>query len=312
MPCQADEHSHCVKNAAAELGFELCGIARVSPADPVDHFSEWLARGYHANMDWLASSKEVRQDILRFLPGARSVVALAKNYHATPGAVSQAGELRVARYAWGRDYHRWMGKRMRRLAAETSALMPESVCRWCVDSGPVMERVWAERAGLGWIGKNGLLLHPEYGSWIFLGVLATTLELTPDEPMPNRCGTCERCLKGCPTGALVHAGVLDARRCLAYHTIENRGEIPEELHAHMRGWVFGCDACQEVCPWNRHTPFTSDRDCQPRPEVLAMDPARLLAMEREEFDLCFAGSPLRRAQCAGMQRNVRLAWRKAP
>lgn len=296
-----------VKAAAAALGFDACAIAAVDgPADPDDHLGTWLGQGYHADMTWMETTRALRQDVRLRLPGARSMVVVARNYY-QPDVPDQPGTGKVARYAWGRDYHKVMKKPLIALAHATEALAPETECYVSVDSGPVMERTWAERAGLGWIGKNGLVLRRDQGSWFLLGSLATTLELAPDPVQLNHCGSCTACLDACPTAAFVAPKVVDARRCIAYHTIENRGEIPSDLAAQFEGWVFGCDICQDVCPWNRFANPTTEasfaaRDGVPRPELSA-----LLAMDEAAFDQHFQGTPVRRAKHAGMQRNARIA-----
>jgi len=304
----AEQAACAVKAAAAKQGFDACGMADAGPVDPDDRFGAWLARGFHADMDWLARTKELRQDARRKLPGARSVVVVARNYYAErPAAPDGAG--RVSRYAWGRDYHRVLRKPLRRLADRISQMGDHVRCYCCVDTGPVMEREWAVRAGVGWPGKNGLVLREDLGSWFFLGVILTTLQLAPDRPAASRCGTCQRCLEACPTGALVAPGVLDARRCISYLTIENRGTIPRAIEARLGDWVFGCDVCQEVCPWNRKARQTSQRDFLPREGQAFLDLDALARMDHAAFDERFAGTPIRRATYHGMLRNAGIVRR---
>ena len=304
----AEQGSHAVKAAAAALGFDACGMAEAGPVDPEDRLGAWLARGFHADMDWLVRTKDLRQDVRRKLPGARSVVVVARNYYAERPAAPE-GTGRVSRYAWGRDYHRVLGKPLRRLADRISQMGDGVRCYCCVDTGPVMEREWAVRAGVGWPGKNGLVLREDLGSWFFLGVIVTTLELAPDPPVASRCGTCQRCVEACPTGAIVEPGVVDARRCISYLTIENRGPIPEEIEPRLGDWVFGCDVCQEVCPWNRKARETSEQDFHPREGQAFVDPDALARMDRAAFEERFAGTAIRRATYDGMQRNARVVRR---
>lgn len=274
--------------------------------DPEDRLGAWLAAGYHADMEWLAASREVRRDVRRKLPGARSVVVVARSYFA-PRPAAARGSGRVARYAWGRDYHRVLRRPLAKLAAFIQEYVPNVECYSSIDSGPVLEKFWAARAGVGWIGKNSLVLRPGLGSWLFLGVVVTTAELAPDPPVPDQCGACTACIDNCPTRAIVEPRVLDGRRCLSYHTVENKGEIPRPLHPQLGTWVFGCDVCQEVCPWNEDVPVTDEAGFHPREGRANPDLDALTAMSEEGFRDAFAGSSIMRAKHAGMQRNARIA-----
>ena len=306
MAEKAEAYARAAKERANTLGFDGCGIAPAGPIDSEDHLGEWLRRGYHADMDWMARTKAIRQDVSLKVPGAKSVVVVAKNYYAPrPRRLRGAGQ--VARYAWGRDYHRVLRKPLRDLAAFLDAFEADTQSYASVDSGPVLERAWALRAGLGWAGKNALLLNRAWGSWFFLATIVTTVELAPDAPVPGYCGSCTACLDACPAGAIVAPGVVDARRCISYHTIENRGDIPDALHRPMGDWVFGCDICQEVCPWNRTARLTDEEDFWPRDDVANPDLGALLAMDEEAFNARFQGTPLRRAKYAGIRRNAAIA-----
>ena len=302
------ERSARVRAYAGELGFDLCGVAAAGSIDPENRLEAWLDAGCHAGMDWLERSKSVRQDIQAFLPGANSVVVTARNYR-TDGIESGPGTGRISRYAWGRDYHRVLAKPLKALSAFLDTLVPGGQSRWCVDSGPVLERAWAARAGLGWTGRHSLLIHPVLGSWVFLSVVATTVELAPDAPIAGHCGSCRKCVEACPTGAIVTEGVVDARRCISYHTIENRGAIPGDVAAAMGDWVFGCDVCQDVCPWNRRTPETNEKDFAARPGVANPPLDELRAMDEPAFHARFEGTPVRRAKWEGMRRNADIAAR---
>lgn len=303
----AADHAAAIKAQAQALGFDACAIAAVDgPADPENRLGRWLDAGHHADMDWMAANREIRQDIRLRLPGARSVVVLARNYF-HPDPPRPPGSAQVARYARGRDYHKALKPPLRDLARFVCGLEAGVEALISLDTAPVLERTWAERAGLAWIGKNSLALRRDIGSWFFLATLATTLELAADAPMPDHCGTCRACLDACPTDAFPEPGVVDARRCIAYQTIENRGEIPAELHPHFEGWIFGCDICQDVCPWNRRAVEPGHPAFAPRPGLAFPDPAEVADMTEEAFDARFQGTPVRRAKHAGMQRNARIA-----
>ncbi len=301
---QGIQWAHAVKQQARSLGFEACGIAdALSPIDPEMRFDAWLQSGYHADMAWMARTRSIRLNPQAWLPGARSAVVVLRNYfRAFPAPAPDAA--RVARYAWGRDYHRALAKPMKRLAAFLNTLLPEAQSRTCVDAGPVLERAWAARAGLGWIGKNSLVLRRDMGSWFVLGVIFTTLSIASDAPIENHCGSCSACMDACPTGAIVSPGVVDSRRCISYHTIENRGDIPESVQEAMDAWVFGCDICQEVCPWNRKAQETDAPDFTPRENVWNLRVQDILDMEEDAFDRRYAGTAVRRAKYAGMRRNA--------
>jgi len=296
-----------VKQAAAEHGFDACGIAAAdAPIDPHNRLDAWLEAGYHADMDWMTRTRSIRKDVRAKLPNARSVVAVMRNYHA-PRPPQPDGTGRVSNYAWGRDYHRVLHKPVRRLAA-TIADLDDGIETWCsIDAGPVMEKAWAERAGIGWIGKNSLVLRRGMGSYFFLAVIVTTLELEPDSPIADGCATCRACIDACPTGAILEPRVVDARRCISYQTIENRGEVPTEIARKHGNWVFGCDICQEVCPYNRRVPETDERDFRPRPGHAALDLEALETMGEGAFEAEFRGTPIMRAKRAGMQRNAAIA-----
>ena len=295
-----------VEELAASLGFDACGIAVAGHIDPEDRFGTWIGRGLHADMDWLAKTKALRQDATLRLPGARSVVVVARSYyHERPDA--PAGTGRVARYAWGKDYHKALKPPLKRLARFLDALEPGAASCISIDSKGVMERAWAERAGVGWVGKNSLVLNRELGSWFVLGTVISTVALAVDAPVQPNCGTCRACVEACPTGAIIEDGVVDARRCISYQTIENRGDIPTELHPHMGNWVFGCDICQEVCPWNRFAEPATAPGFTPREGIANPPLATLQAMDDTTFDTYFAGTPVRRTTAPGMRRNATIA-----
>lgn len=292
-----------IKAKARELGFDACGVATAGDADPQDLLGTWLSKGFHADMHWMHRSKSLRQDVSLKLPGAKSVIVLARNYY-SPRPKRRPGTGKVATYAWGRDYHRVLKKPLRRLAAFIAESIPSSRSYCSVDSGPVLERTWAARAGVGAIGKNSLVLRRDLGSWFFLGTIITTAELNPDVPVSDICGTCTRCIDACPTAAIVEPYVVDSRKCISYHTIENRGDVPKELSPGFKDWIFGCDICQEVCPWNRFARTTSETDFHPRPGNANIDPDDLLRQDEATFNTRFEGTPIRRAKYSGMNRNA--------
>lgn len=303
-----------IKARARELGFDLCGIAAADDYPELSFLSEWLERGYAGSMAWMNRSADRRADVRNVVPGARSVIVTATLYNTdrpyTPDLPPDTA--RISRYAWGDDYHDVLKARLDALLEWIRAsLAPSEVegfdARAYVDTGPVQERVYAQYAGLGWIGKNTCLINPELGSWLFLGEIITTLALEPDTQGLEQCGSCTRCLDACPTGALVEPGVLDSNRCLSYLTIEHRGDITPELHAAIGSHVYGCDICQEVCPYNQPAPTSTDAPWQPRP---GLDLPRIVELQqRSDDDLrrLLKGTPMTRAKVAGLRRNLAIA-----
>jgi epoxyqueuosine reductase len=304
--------SERVKGLALALGFDLAGVARAEPTRETRFLSEWLARGYAGEMHYLARRAREREDPQRVLDGARSVLALGFVYDPGQLPAPRPGTLQVARYAGGDDYHDLLLERVRALEAGLPALAGAPVrTRGYVDTGPVLERVYAAWAGLGWIGKNTCLIHPRLGSYLFLAVVLTDLELEPDARGADHCGTCRACLDACPTGAFPEAYVLDATRCISYTTIEARGPIPEALRAGHADWGFGCDVCQEVCPWNTR----SHRDRPPDPLGLraALAPRAewrrpslewVLSLDEEAWRRAARGTALKRTRYRGLLRNA--------
>jgi len=304
---------------AKELGFDLCGIAPVKGLTDLAHLEEWLERGYAGQMQYLHDPR--RADITRVLPDARSVIVCALNYNtaspASTEAASQAADQElhgwISRYAWGDDYHAIISKELERLiAAMRNYFTCPFQARAYVDTGPVSERLAAQKAGLGWQAKNTCFINEKFGSWLFLGVILTSLDLSPSNaeygmPAADLCGNCRLCLDACPTGALVEPYLMDARRCISYLTIELRESISEDLRAPMGWQVFGCDICQDVCPWNHKAPVTSASSFQPRRKLLAPELKWLLSLEEDEFRRLFSGSPVRRAKWRGLVRNACIA-----
>lgn len=294
-----------IKAQAYGLGFDLVGIARLERAETAAAFDEWLARGFAGEMDYMARTAEKRRDGRSPAPGAKSAVVVALDY----GGREPSGP--VARYARGDDYHDVMFERLNALHEAINGLVGARVAgKAYVDTGPILERELARRAGLGWFGKNTMLIHPRRGSFFFLGELLLDLELQPDAPIAtDHCGTCRRCLDACPTQAFVDERVLDATRCIAYLTIELKGEIPAELRGAVGDHVYGCDVCQEVCPWNeKFARPLREEAFKPRAAIAGKDAAalarQLLAMSDEEFRIAFKGSPMKRAKLRGLKRNA--------
>ncbi len=311
---------------ALRLGFSAVGISRVDapppPAGPPSphteptftstlhaRLAEWLRRGYHGTMQWLAREPARRADPCRLLPGCRSVISLGLNYYTADRADERAGHGRIARYAWGEDYHDVLGERLERLQAFLQARCPDARSKIYVDTGPLMEKAWAQQAGVGWIGKHSNLVSHQYGSWLVLGEVLTTLALDADEPGSDLCGSCSLCIQVCPTGAITEPYVVDARRCISYLTIELRHgeEIPAELAEKMGNRIFGCDDCLDVCPYNHQAVPTTETAFQPRASTLAPVLQDLAGMSESDFGAAFRASPLRRPKHAGFLRNVRIA-----
>jgi len=306
-----------------ELGFSLCGVAEFEKFPEHEGFREWLARGYAGEMAYLSDAR--RREPAQLLGEARSVVVCALNYNTAHPYSGEAlhgkgGPPRgwISRYAWGRDYHEVMWERLNMLVSRIGGKFKEAQSsRAYADTGPVAERIFAKYAGLGWLGKNTLLLNESLGSWFFLGLIVTTLDLVPslgpaEMPPADLCGYCRQCLDACPTGALVEPYVLDARKCISYLTIELRGSIPEELREAMGQHVYGCDICQEVCPYNRVAPLTEVRDFEPRngedgESLLRPELEWLAGMTEGEFREMFRGSAIKRAKWRGLVRNACVA-----
>jgi len=301
------ELTRAVKAQARALGFHKVAIAAAAPLErDRAALAAWLAGDRHATMAWMARDPDKRSDPEALLPGCKSVIALAINYW--PGvsaARRRGGGARVALYAQGRDYHKVLGRKLKDLAAWLTA---ESAApsRTFVDTGPVLERAWAERAGLGWIGKNANLLTRDLGSWILLGEVLTCAALVPDDgPHEDYCGTCTACLTACPTQAIESPGVVDSNACISYWTIEHRGAIPEPRRAAVEDWIFGCDVCQDVCPWNKSfaAPVVDDPFSR-RDDLGALDPEEILGLDEAAFRARYSGTSLMRARWDGMRRNA--------
>jgi epoxyqueuosine reductase len=298
-----------VKARARELGFIACGITHPGPSEHADRLDEWLAKGYGGTMRYLHRQAARRKDPRQIAPGARSVVVVLDNYY-TPDTEADTHAPRIAKYARGKDYHRITVERLQQLARFLQENGAE-LSRTFADAGPVPERELGRRAGLGWIGKNTMLIRPDAGSFFFIGSVFTDLALELDQPLDlDRCGSCTRCLDACPTGALVEPRLLDATRCISYLTIEQRGPIPDELAQSFAGYAFGCDICNDVCPWNeRFAQRTGVSEFAPAVGLAGSGPDFFEEMHSQEFTRRFGDTPLERPGLDGMRRNYRAAFR---
>ncbi len=309
-----------LKRLASEVGFDLAGVAGVADTSEHRFFPHWIADGHAGEMKYLEARNEngelKRASLANAAPWARSVVVCGLNYNTGEPYSTHAGTTAqgwISRYAWSqRDYHEVLLEKLRALEAGFLQLCAQqqrpTPRTWCyVDTGPIIERIFAKYAGIGWIGKNTCILNEHLGSWLFLGVMLTSLELTPDLPPPDRCGSCTRCLDACPTDAFPAPYQLDASKCISYLTIEKRGAIPEALRPGVGRQVFGCDICQDVCPWNRESPVTNAPDFQPRDRLVNPDLEWLAGLTLEEFRQVFRGSPVKRSRFNGLRRNVAIA-----
>jgi len=316
------EITSTVMQAARDAGFDAAGIAPVEDSPELEYFPRWIAEGHAGEMKYLEGRDEQgrlkRASLANVAPWARSVVVCAINYNtAQPYSMQAAGDFTkgqergwISRYAWSaEDYHESVMRRLRQVEAalRNAGGVDHLTTRCYVDTGPIVERVLAKYAGIGWIGKNTCIINQKLGSWLFLGVILTSLDLEAGLPAPDRCGTCTRCIEACPTDALIAPYRLDSNKCISYLTIEKRGAIPEEMRSGMGRHIFGCDICQDVCPWNRKAPATSATEFQPRAELVNPALDWLAEMGAEEFRRTFRNSPLRRAKRAGVRRNAVIA-----
>jgi len=305
--------TEAVKAQAQELGFSLVGVCPAQRPPHWEAFQRWLQAGYAGQMEYFHRRAQAYEHPRFVLDGVRSLVMLGMNYRTDTPIDPAPGQARIARYAWGLDYHELIRRRLRQLGRWLVQQVPGTRVRGVVDTAPLLERCFAQQAGLGWIGKNTLLIHPRLGSYLFLAALLTDLELAYDEPFPGQhCGRCSACLDACPTGALVAPYVLDARRCISYLTIELRQMPPKELRPKMGTWVFGCDLCQEVCPWNRRGAVSQEPGFRPASGCNPADAVELMGLTEEEFRRRFEGTALWRARRAGLLRNAALVLGHRP
>jgi epoxyqueuosine reductase len=293
-----------IKAKGREFGFDLVGITSAEPSRYRDYLRQWLDDGQAGTMQYLVDRFDERTDPATYLPNARSVICVAINYHAPLEEQPPGDRGRIARYALSEDYHENIKDRLKLLADWLRAQVPGTTTRIGVDTVPVMEKELAARAGIGWMGKNTCIIHPEIGSWIMLGEVLTTLALPVDEPAIDRCGTCTRCIDACPTHAITEPYKLDARKCISYLTIEHREAISSELQPLIGDWLYGCDICQDVCPWNRKAPFTADRTLEPCLPSGTIDIREVLSWAVEDYRRELKGSAMKRVKLPILQRNA--------
>lgn len=301
-----------IRREAVRLGFDLVGFARADRTEPEGpRLSEWLSKRYNASMAWMERTEGKRRDPALVLPGVRTIVSLGVNYYTPHGHSNEPGTGKISRYAWGDDYHHPIAAGLDKLLEKVTSADPSVSGKVYSDTGPVLEKAWAQRAGLGWQGKHTNLISREFGSWLFLGEILLTADIEPDLPETDQCGQCTLCIEACPTQAIVEPYVLDAGRCISYLTIEHRGEIDLSLAEDFEGWLYGCDVCQDVCPWNARPVPSTWEDFLPRPGNVDRDLEGVLAMNASEFSETFRKSPVKRAGHAGLRRNARILTDKS-
>ena len=300
-----------IKAHARTLGFDVCGVAPAADHPELAFYREWLDRGYAGEMAYLHRTADRRADVRRVVPSAQTVIMTGTIYNTDrpySTECADAGRAQIARYAWGDDYHDVIGARLESLVGWMRERTREPFeARAYVDTGPVQERVYAQHAGIGWIGKNTCVINPAIGSWMFLGAIICSLPLEVDAPSLDQCGECTLCIEACPTRAIVAPGVLDSTRCISYLTIEVKGDIPAEHRADIGAHVYGCDICQEVCPWNAVAPRSGDAAWQPRPAWDRVDLLTLAQRSDEELTAALRGSPMKRTKVQGLRRNIAVA-----
>lgn len=301
------ELSGLIKQRALAAGFEKVGIVSATPLDAErDQLKTWLDRGFHGQMGWMARQPESRTDPRQIFPGCRSVVVVAKNYYTPANHSDDPATGKVSRYAWGDDYHDVVGEKLRSLLASIKKIIPSAEGKVCVDIQPMMDKAWAVRAGLGWLGKHTNVITTEYGSWVFIGELLLNLELDYDSNISeDHCGSCTLCIEACPTAAITEPYVVDSNKCISYATIEWREpEIPKPIGDNLQGWLYGCDICQDVCPWNRFEQTTDETRFQPRAGNVNADLPDIAALTPESYAERYRGSAMKRAKLSGLQRNA--------
>ncbi len=294
-----------ISTFAKELGFQSIGFAHAQKLESEAHrLEKWLDNGHHGKMRYMENHFDKRVDPTLLVPGAKTVISLSYNYH-HPSKQNDPLAPKIATYAYGRDYHKVVKKKLKLLFEYLQSIAGKIEGRYFVDSAPVMEREWAARAGIGWIGKNTLLLTPGTGSYFFLAEMIVDLEMVPNLPIKDHCGTCTRCIDSCPTEAISPKGyLLDASKCISYLTIELREDIPLEFKGKMEGWIFGCDICQDVCPWNRFSKKHNEEDFEPHPELLHLTKKDWEALSEESYNQILQKTPVSRIKFSGLKRNI--------
>jgi len=298
--------SSIIKTVAQKIGFDFCGISKAEfLEEEAPHLEKWLEQGMNGKMQYMENYFDLRLDPRKLMPGAKSVISLMLNYYPA-SAKATAGEARpkISKYAYGKDYHFVLKNKLKELLNMMNEEIGEIYGRAFVDSAPVLDRAWAAKSGLGWIGKNSMLINPKAGSFYFLAELIVDIELEPDGPIKDYCGTCTRCMDACPTQAIVGPKIVDGSKCISYFTIELKENMPEEMKGKLDGWMFGCDVCQDVCPWNRFSHPHNTEEMKPNPAILNMNKKDWEEITEEVFKNTFKGSPLQRAGYNGIRRNL--------
>lgn len=296
-----------IKNKAQEIGIDKIGIVRAEPLfTERERLLDWLSRGFHGEMAWMERDSAKRTDPTQLLPEAKSVIVAAVNYFTRHEHEDLQSQGKVSRYAWGDDYHEIVKSKLAELLNWIRIERPDAQGKICVDTSPMMDKAWAVRAGLGWLGKHSNVISPEIGSWFFIGEILLDIELEYEEvPVADHCGTCTACIDACPTGAIVEPYVVDSRKCISYATIESRDEkLSDEIVENLNGWIYGCDICQDVCPWNRFERPTDESGFEPRNGETSLDLGTVSSMDHEEYVERFRNSSMKRTKLAGLKRNA--------
>lgn len=295
-----------IKSILLDHGFDKVGITAAEALPGADHLERWLENGFHGTMDWMERWQEKRRDVLQLAPWAKSVVSVAQNYYTPQKHSAEKQTAKISRYAWGQDYHKIIKKKLKQALVEMKEADPQLEGRLCVDTAPIMDKLWAQKAGIGWQGKHTNIITREMGSWVFLGELILNMAFEYDLPATDHCGSCTACIEACPTDAIVEPYVLDGSRCISYLTIEYRGkELPDEFKGKMDNWAFGCDICQDVCPWNRFAVETAEQRYQPEDGNVTPAISELENLSAADFKKRFKKSPVSRTGWDGLKRNAR-------
>jgi len=299
------KNTEFIKTEAKKLGFSSCGISKARfLSEEAKNFEKWLSNGYQGSMSYLERNIDKRLDPTLLVPGSKSVISLAFNYF-PPKKLIDNNNFIISKYAYGKDYHKVLKKKLKKLLFLMRERIGDIEGRVFVDSAPIHERAWAKLSGLGWVGKNSLLINKNQGSYFFLAEIICDLELEYDEPVLNRCGNCSRCIDACPTGAITKAQVINAKKCISYLTIENKDNIPEELNDSMNNSIFGCDVCQDVCPWNKNSKPHEEIEFLPKKNLKKLRKKDWVELTEETFDRIFEGSAIKRTKYKGLKRNIR-------
>ncbi len=303
----ASEHTRFIKQAALDLGFSFCGVSQATfLEEEAPKLEAWLNKGMHGEMAYMANHFDMRLDPRLLVPGAKSVVSVLFNYYPLPSHSFSEGALKVSKYAWGEDYHYVVKDRLKQLIQRIQEHIGEVEGRAFVDSAPVLDKAWAKRSGLGWVGKNTNLINKQQGSFFFIAELILDLALEADGPVRDHCGTCRACIDACPTDAIVEPYVVDGSKCISYFTIELKKELPAEWISKMDNWLFGCDVCQDVCPWNRFSAVNTESRFSPREQLLSMSAGEWKDLTEEVFEHIARRSPLKRKGLDGLRKNAAL------